>query len=356
MADDMGERTEDPTARRMNEARNEGRVARSQDLASAIVMLGATLALAWMGVWMLGVMTMLMRHTLEPESLAVSLDGGRIMVELGLVGEQVARVVAPLMAVMVIVAAIAQIVQVGFMLSSKVLSPKWSRLNVIAGFKKFASLKSAMKGVMDLGKFIALGGVVTLVVMVRWERVMGVSRLDLGAGLAVAGKLLIEVALWALLVLLILGVIDLIYQRWQHKKDLKMTKQEVKDERKSEEGDTEMKGKRRSFSRQIAMQRLQQDVPEADVVVTNPTHFAVALKYDASSMAAPRVVAKGADYLALKIRYIANAHGVPIVERAPLARALYREVDVGREVNLAHYEAVAEVLAYVYRLEGRAAV
>jgi len=150
-------------------------------------------------------------------------------------------------------------------------------------------------------------------------------------------------------------VVDLLYQRWQHTEDLKMTKQQVKDERRSSEGDPEVKSRRFQMAREIIRQRLGAAVPEADVVVTNPTHFAAALKYDSDEMAAPRLVAKGADHLAMQIRLIAVAHGVPIVERPPLARALYRNVEVGQEVPSDLYEAVAEVLAYVYRLEGRAA-
>jgi len=148
--------------------------------------------------------------------------------------------------------------------------------------------------------------------------------------------------------------VDLIYQRWQHKKDLRMTKHEVKDERRSMEGDPQIKGKRLRMAREIAMQRIAQDVPQADVVIANPTHFSVAIRYDEETMNAPIVIAKGADYLALRIRQIARFEGIPVIARPPLARALYWGTEVGDAISAAHYEAVAELLAYVYRMDSTA--
>jgi flagellar biosynthetic protein FlhB len=176
-----------------------------------------------------------------------------------------------------------------------------------------------------------------------------------GAALFMAAKLALELVLWLLPLYLSIGLIDYMYQRWQHTRDLRMTRQEVQDERRSSEGDPEVKRRRLRMAYEIALHRIRTEVPRADVVVTNPTHFAVALRYDAATMAAPRVTAKGADLMAFRVRETAAANSVPVVERAPLARALYWGVDVGREVRPEHYEAVAEVLAYVYRAAGRAA-
>jgi len=169
------------------------------------------------------------------------------------------------------------------------------------------------------------------------------------------GSLLFDLALRLLAVLLLLGVIDFAYQRWKHSKDMRMSKQEVKDEMKQTEGDPEVKRRRMRMQQQIAMQRISASVPKADVIVTNPEHISIAIKYDADRMHAPMVVAKGADFLAMRIRQVALQHGIPIVERKPLARALYREVAVGQEVPPDFYTAVAEVLAYVYRLSGKMA-
>ena len=170
----------------------------------------------------------------------------------------------------------------------------------------------------------------------------------------IIADLMLIVALTVLAILILLAILDFLYQKWQTTQDLKMTKHEVKDERKSMEGNPEVRAKRMKMARQMAMQRLGRDVPDADVVVTNPTHVSVALKYDSEMMAAPRVVAKGADFVALRIRQIAATHGVPIVERPPLARALYARCEVGDEIPERDYEAVAEILAYVYRVSGEA--
>ncbi len=173
--------------------------------------------------------------------------------------------------------------------------------------------------------------------------------------LPVAGEVVFEVALRMALVLLVLGLIDYAYQRWRLEQSLRMTRQEVRDELKRMEGDPLIKQRRRQLQQQLAVQRINLDVPKADVVVTNPTEYAVALRYDEVTMQAPRVLAKGRDYLALRIRQVAEQHGVPIVQRPPLARALYATVEVGQEIPPQFYRAVAEVLAYVYRITGKAA-
>jgi flagellar biosynthetic protein FlhB len=183
-------------------------------------------------------------------------------------------------------------------------------------------------------------------------KIVGLPALDATQGLMVIARMLLALAIWLAAILLLIGLIDWLYQRWQHTQDLRMTRQQVKDERRSMEGDPQIKGRRFRMMREILMQQIQQQVPLADVVVTNPTHFAVALRYDADKMRAPRVVAKGADYMAQRIRLVAAGAGVPIIERPPLARGLYYGVDVGHDISSEYYEAVAEILAYVYRLEG----
>ncbi len=158
-----------------------------------------------------------------------------------------------------------------------------------------------------------------------------------------------------LALLLTIGLIDFFYQKWQHGQDLKMTKHEVKDERRSMEGDPKLKSKRFQMAREIALQRINSAVPKADVIITNPTHYSVAIRYDAATMKAPKVVAKGVDYLAMRIREVGRTHSIPIVERPPLARGLYASVEVGQEVSPEFYQAIAEILAFVYRLETQAA-
>ncbi len=355
MAEDMGEKTEQPTTKRLSDARERGQVAKSSDLSAAVVMAGATLVLVVFGVEVLAGMGMVMRYVLSPDVLATDLAGGRIASDASLVFGHLVRMVAPVMLVMLVVGYVAQVSQVGLMFSLKVMQPNLGKLNVIKGMKKFFSIRSLVRGGLDVLKLAMIGAVVWAVIWSEWEEILALTTLEVMPALVVAAWMIVKVAIWVLLVLLLLGLADFAYQKWQHNEDLKMTRHEVKDERKASEGDTEAKGRRMKLARQMAMQRLAHDVPRADVVVTNPTHFSVALKYDGKTMDAPKVVAKGADYLALKIRYIATAHGITIVERPPLARAIYQDVAVGREIHPAHYEAVAEVLAYVYRLEGRAA-
>ncbi len=353
MAEELGEKTEQPTAKKLADARKSGKTGKSADLSAAIIMISATAVLAIAGprvlLGMLGVMRRGLHVGDGPPTLDVAVR------ELGLIGAEVARLATPLMLLMLVAAYLAQLVQVGFFLSPKPLEPNLDRLNVVKGFGRLFSRRSLVKGALDVVK-LALVAVTTLVATsVEWPAIAALAGLPLIEGAIEAALIVGRVTAWVLVVLVLLGLVDFAYQRWQHTQDLKMTKHEVKDERKSLEGDPEMKARRMRAARQVAMQRLQADVPKADVIVTNPTHYAVAMRYDRDTMGAPRVVAKGADMLAIRIRQIAVFNGVPIVERPPLARALYAELKVGQEIREAHYQAVAEVLAYVYRLEGRAA-
>lgn len=355
MAEDLGDKTELPTEHRRSEAREEGQVARSADLSAAVLMVGVVLLMLTFAESLLTGMTALVRYSLSPESLG-EVTPDRLGPDLTLIFAEAGRLTAPLMALMALVAALAMIQQVGLHLSPKAVELKWSRLNFVAGFARLFGKRSLVKAGLDLLKLGVIGAVVTMVIRGEIDRLAALANLSLLEALVVGAELTRTFTIWVLLVLVAIGIIDFAYQRWQLTQDLRMTRHEVKDERKGAEGDMEVKARRLKMARQIALQRLGMDVPKADVVVTNPTHYAVALRYDADAgMRAPKVIAKGADFLALRIRTIAVAHGVPIVERPPLARALYREVKVGREVPSQHYEAVAEILAFVYRLDRQAA-
>lgn len=356
MAEDLGERTEQPTGRRLSEARERGQIAKSTDLSSAVVMCGAVAIAALFGPEAFRRLFLIVRYALSEQSLGlVNADDG-FMRDARILAGQAVVIIVPAMLVMMLVSYAGSVAQVGFLITGKPLQPNLSRLNIVKGFGRLFSKRSAVKAAMDISKLSVLTIVCWLVIRGDMPKIAAMATLSIQQSIVVASWMLLRVALWALAVLIILGVVDFAYQKWQTTQDLRMTRQEVKDERRSTDGDPETKGRRMRLARQIAMQRLGVDVPKADVVVTNPTHYAVALKYDGESgMNAPKVVAKGADFLALKIRYIAAASGVPIVERPPLARALYREVKVGREIPPQHYEAVAEVLAYVYRLDRKLA-
>ena len=350
MADDDGDKTEDPTPAKRKEAREEGNVARSSDLAAAALLLSLFIALLMTGRGLWDAMLNVGRRSLG-ESMQNVTTADLIPLSLATMND-IARGLLPLFAVVVVVAIVANVAQVGFMLTPKKLQPKPSTLDPIKGFKKlFFEGKTYVTFGMNLMKL----GVVALVAWISVETqlptILGLSRIEPEGLLGAAGWSIFVVATKVAVVLLVLSIIDFAYQKWKHEQDLKMTKQQVKDEMKKMEGDPHMKARRRQVAQQRAMQRINSDVPQADVVVTNPTHYAVAIKYDENTMHAPRVVAKGGDQMAMRIRELATKHGVAIVERPPLARALYRTVEVGQEIPEDFYSAVAELLAYVYRLD-----
>lgn len=353
MPEDLGEKTEDPTPHRREEARGEGNVARSTDLSAGIMAVGGVLLLGLVGPWMWAVMKELMRTMLGS---GFSADVTRVgdLGQLWMVGlAAAARVAGPLTLGLAALAVVAGVIQVGFLLTLKPIQPQASRLSPLKGLQQLFSLRSTVRFGMSLGKVAVVAGVATWSIYADFPKVMSLIRLEAAPMLAAAAWLVWLLALKVAAVLLLLGLIDYAYQRWQHEEDLKMTKQQVKDEQKRMEGDPETKQRRQEVAKQLQMQRVSADVPQADVVVTNPTHFAVALRYEGQEMNAPKVIAKGADHVAARIRQVAAAHGVPMVERPPLARALYGQVEVGQEVPQEHYAAVAEILAYVYRLNGR---
>jgi len=325
MADDLGERTEEATPRRRQESREQGQVARSQDLSGALLLISGSIAVAACAWW---------------ETAAY-------------VGAGAVRIAAPVLLIAWLAAYLSHFGQIGWLFAPKAVQPKASKLNPFKGFARIFSLSSVVKASLDALKvaFVLIVAVVTI--QQYRDQIILLPYLELLPTLASVGWMMLMLALRLLAVLLLLGVIDFAYQRWKHAKDMRMTKQQVKDEMKETEGDPDVKRRRMRIQHQIAMQRISSSVPKADVVVTNPEHISIAIQYDADRMNAPKVIAKGADFLALRIRQIALANRIPIVERKPLARSLYRSVQVGQEIPGEFYAAVAEVLAYVYRLSGR---
>lgn len=355
MADDMGDKTEAPSSHKLTQARERGNLPKSVDLSGSIDLLGAVLL-----IWLLGPMLVagcaeVMRRLLgasDPTEL-INQDS-TIRVFLWSMTKMV-TIAAPIMLSLLVVAAVAQIQQVKLVFSLEPLMPKLERLNPMAGLGRLFARRNLVKTITAIVKLGVVGTVVVLVVKSRSAELVALPALGAIAGFKVMLEIIFHVSLWTLGVMIAIGVCDWSYQKWQHMQDLKMTKHEVKEERKMMDGDPEVKSKRAKVARDIATQRARNAVPKADVVVTNPTHYAVALKYDADRMAAPIVLAKGEDFMAMRIREIASQHGVPIVERPALARALYAGVRVGQVVKTELFEAVAEVLAYVYRLEKRKA-
>jgi len=346
---DSGEKTEEPTPRRIQEARDEGNVARSQDLSAAVALMAAMLLLMVMGNDIFAAFRALLRSMLGAEWGNTATRPSDIAQILAVAGMAAARIALPIALALFAAGIVANVMQVGFLVTLKPLTPNLNKLSPLKGLKNLFSRRAAMRMVMSLLKVFIVVSIAAVVIMIDMPKALALIRLEPGPLLVAASGLVIGMALKIGAVILLLAIMDFIYQRWQHQQDLRMTKQEVKEEWKRMEGDPLVKQRRSKVARQLALQRISADVPTADVVVTNPTHFAVALKYD-DSMAAPKVVAKGADYLAMRIRQIAAANEIPMVERPPLARSLYRHVEVGQEIPAKFYAAVAEILAYVYRL------
>lgn len=348
MAEDLGDRTEEASSRRLSEARERGQVARSTDFSAAVVLAAAVTLLWFLAGRVFSGMADLLRHGLSDQSLGLTPDTGALVPELTLVMAQMARLVVPFMVIIAAVAMAGAIYQVGWHVSATPLEPKWSRLNVITGFKNVLGKRALVKGGLDLLKFVIVGSAVYFIIRDEYESIAAVVNLDLAAGVLLSLDILKRIVIWILVILIILGIIDLIYQQARFKKDLRMTKQEVKDEHKQADGDPVVKARMRSLARDRQRKRMIAQVPRATVVITNPTHYAIALRYVREEGGAPLVVAKGQDLIALKIREIATQHGIPIVEDKPLARSLYDKVQVDQLIPPEFYKAVAKIILYLF--------
>ncbi|MCH8806074.1 MAG: flagellar biosynthesis protein FlhB [Planctomycetes bacterium] len=350
-ADDAGEKTEQPTPRKIREAREQGQVPRSTDLTATLGLLGGIVLLKLLGLGIFQTMLGLTRGIGEPSDIT----GGSLKIWISKAADGAIWITIPFLALLVLCTGLGALVQSRPVFAWKKLTPSLDKLNPIKGFKKLFSVDSLTRLGMGLVKMGIIGSVAYYTIRTMIGSVLGAGALPVIRVFDLACDVIFTLAMRMLLALLILALIDYLYQRWRLMKNLRMTKQEVKDELKRMEGDPLMKQRRLQIQAKLAMQRIGVDVPQADVVVSNPTEFAVAIKYDEATMAAPRLTAKGADFLALRIRQVAQLHGIPIVQRPPLARAIYASVDVGHEVPPEFYKAVAEVLAYVYQISGRAA-
>ncbi|WP_428939482.1 flagellar biosynthesis protein FlhB [Fontivita pretiosa] len=355
MADETADKTEAPTPRRRAEAREQGNIARSPDLTAAVLLLACVMLLDWYGPGLIGAMKTLMSEALGPDSLgdfAADSAFGAVMLAMRLV----AGAMAPLLLGVLLVAILINLAQVGFFFSFKRIQPKLTALNPFKGLNKlFASRDNAVQLAMNLLKLLLIAAVAYSAIHGRMDAILAVQNLEFVQIFSLGASIVYSIGLRIGMVLLALAILDYGWQKWRIEQQLKMSKQEIKEEMRRMEGDPQIKARRRQIAMQRLRQGIRQHVPTADVIVTNPTHYAVALKYDAETMNAPKVVAKGADYLAMMIRQIAIEHGVPILERPPLARSLYRLVEVGQEIPEQFYAAVAEILAYVYEVSGKVA-
>jgi flagellar biosynthetic protein FlhB len=350
--DSTQDRTEPATPRRRREAREQGQVAKSNDLAAAVVLLGGLIALYFTATPIVTRIVDVLRYCLGDSDLSMTRPDAMPRVGLSVMST-LAYVILPMLLGLMTVSIVVGVAQVGWNPTLKPLTPSLSKLNPIAGFRRFFSAQSLVQLAMSILKMIVVSMVVYHTLKDRYALVVSAVGLHHWAVMGLLGELLFSLGIRLAIVLLILAILDFIYRRYKFEQDLKMTKEEVKEEFRSMEGDPQVKQRRRKVQLDLTAQRMRTAVPKADVVVTNPTELAVALQYNEKTMTAPKVVAKGQGFMAEQIRKIAIEHGVPIVERRPLAQALYRQVEVGQEVPPAFYRAVAEILAYVYELTGK---
>ncbi len=348
-----GEKTEYPTPKRMEEARLEGQVSFSAEVNVSVLLLIGFCTLAVMAPWAWKSMTAMMRMALG-QGLTLELNAHETALALADQLMMAAGWLGPLLAILFMSGLLLSVGQVGLRFSTKPLMPKLNRISPMTGFQRLFGMRGLMRFVTNLLKL-------TLIIILAWSLLaadiprMITMKHDLGERMAVECWEIYTLVMKLAAVLFIIAAGDFIYQRYQHTQDLMMTKQEIKEEMKQSEGDPLVKSKIRQIQRQMAQRRMMQEVPKADVVITNPTHVAVALKYDKATMAAPIVLARGYDEVAQRIKAIAAEHGIIQVENIALARALAKELDVGDAVPVKWYQAVAEVLSMVYKLKKSAA-
>lgn len=347
-----GEKTEKATPKKRQDARKKGQVAKSQDLSGALVLLSGFLCLTAFGGYIKERLVALFTDVFY-NRLTMNVTKENVMTMLGDYAIQILLLLAPMFLVVMVMAVIANYAQVGFMLTGEPLKMKLSKLDPIKGFKNIFSIRSLVEFAKTLIKLTIIGYLVYSTIWGIRGSISALGNISVEDTFHFVAQVAMNLGLKISAALFVLAALDYIYQRYEHEKSLKMSKQDIKDEYKKMEGDPMIKGKIRERQRRMAMQRMMQEVPKADVIITNPTHFAVALKYDGSKMDAPQVVAKGQDYMALRIKEIAKEHGVITMENRPLARALFKRTEIGDIIPADLFQAVAEVLAYVYKIKGK---
>ena len=351
-----GEKTEEPTAKRLQDARKEGQVAKSQELVTAAMLFGLFIAIKIFGGYIGNSFIKTFKKTYGYISVyAVEFPTiGNTASMIGQLLIDVLLMCLPIFAFAIVMAVVLNVFQVRWQPTAKPLKPKFNRLNPVTGFKKIFSMDKLFELVKSVAKIALIFWLAYSTLKDEIDSIKILYDLDLiNAVIYICDDIVVSLGIKISAVYLILGLADYIYQKLKFKKDMKMSKQEVKDEYKQQEGDPQVKGRIKSKMRETSMRRMMQKMPDADVVITNPTHFACAIQYDKEKAAAPVLIAKGADHLAQKIKEVAKEFDVPIVENKPLARMLYYNVDLDTEIPAELYQMTAEVLAYVYQLKNK---
>ena len=352
MAEQAGEKTQEATPHRRQQAREQGQVAYSQDLGSAALLIVSVLLLRMWGGRVIETAGQFMRHQLSYVGPLVADSYDAVALSQTLTNA-LGKALLPVIGLLALAGVLSSVFQTGLLFVPQRLLPDFKRLSPLNGFKRIVSLSGAVKLSFGMFKVSVVSVVAAGVLYLRHEEVLFASSLSVPELGALMVDIALSTALWVGIALFTLALFDFAYQKWKYEQDLRMTQQEVRDEMKNLQGDPQVIARRRAIQRQLAMNRMGDKVPQADVVVTNPTELAVAIQYDPEEMVAPIVVAKGAGVLAQRIRRLALEHNIPVVERKPLAQLLYKEVETGRPIPDESYAAVAEVLAYVYQLKGK---
>ncbi|PKR78636.1 flagellar biosynthesis protein FlhB [Halalkalibacillus sediminis] len=344
------EKTERATPKKREDSRKKGQVAKSQDIVTALMLFFVFIFLmvfgSFMGETLTGIYTYSFTEFIHWDLTAFNVE--RVLFEMTI---EAVKIVAPIMAVALLAAFAATYMQIGFLFTGEPLKFDLKKIDPIKGFKRIFSARALVEFLKSLFKIIAIGAVCFGLIWWNKDEMMMLSMKNLSSSVAFFGQLTILMGISTSLILMFLAIPDYVYQRYDYEKNIKMSKQDVKDENKNIEGDPLIKSRMKERQRQMAQQRMMSEVPSADVVITNPTHYSIALKYDEDRSEAPYIVAKGVDYIAFKIREVANANGVMRIENRPLARGLYDSAEIGDDIPEEFFQAVAEVLAYVYSLE-----
>ena len=348
--EDGSEKSEEPTEKKIRESREKGQIPRSKELTTVLMTLGAALFLLYYGAQMMQQFQILATRGLS-FGREVAYDELKMWHLIEALVVQGILMIIPFLLVMALIAMISPLLLGGWSFSAKAIAPKFNKLNPVSGIKRMFSVKALLELFKALAKFTLVISIATFFLYTIFGEVLALGIEPLKFALAHAGSIIVEAFIFVSLSLIVIASIDVPFQVWDHNRQLKMTKQEVKEEFKQQEGNPEVKGRIRQIQREMSQQRMMQKVPEADVIVTNPTHFAVALKYSPDDMQEPVVLAMGVDFLASQIRTIAQEHNVPIVEAPPLARALYYNAEIDQAIPYDLFKAVAAVLAYVYQLK-----
>ena len=349
---DDSQKTEDPTQKRLQDAQDKGQVPKSREVTSFAMLLVFAVTLIWMTPGIMRETTRRLQGFVGSAN-ELNVDGYSVILLMSdLIGD-IAILMATPIAIIILMIFLSSIIQHPLIFSTQSMQPKLERISPLAGLKRMFSMRSLMEFVKGVLKITLVGIVAWIAIYPELNAIENLPALNIMAMLLFLSKIIGKVMIGVLILMGLIGVVDFIYQRFEHTKSLRMSLQDIKDEYKQTEGNPEVKAKLREIRNKRAQERMMSNVPKADVIVTNPTHYSIALQYEETKTTAPVVVAKGQDFIALKIREIANENNIPIVENPPLARALFASVEIDEEIPFEHYQAVAEVIRYVYKLKGK---